>query len=326
VGAPVRRSDIARRRAACGAVALALVAIAAPAAAQVGPRIVSLYPVSRDLADATEVEGLLDTALRRLAQRTENVVLAAPLVVRGACGPARSAAPECLARLAGNGVVVRATLQRSGSAILVALQAVDGAGRSTGPVSTAIDTFIQTAEPLVNALSILLDDAIAGDRLGARKREPVGEAPPPRGAAEPKAPPPRAEEARPRAAPVEKPDLRAAEPPAKPAVAASLSPRPSQQHWMRTVGPWMTGAGTALLAGSLAVTLVNRSLSDDLEEKLAEGRLTAGDLSRYDRVELYNTVSKVLLASGGVLAFGGIAIWTAPLPHGPTVAGVAGRF
>lgn len=362
VGAPVRRSDIARRRTACGAVlVVALAAMAGPAAAQVGPRVVSLYPVSRDVRDAGEIAGLLEVALHRLTQRDDSVALATPLVPRAACGPARSATPACLARIAGDGLVVRAVLQPSGrSAMLVALHAVDGRGRSTGPVSAAVDTFIQTAEPLVNALRVLLERVDAGERLraGEPRREPVAKAPPPapaapRGAVEAAPPqqpqamaaPPAASVERPRdegapppagkpedveagagPAPVEKPDLRAAEPRAKPAVQASLSQRPPERHWMRRTGPWVAGAGAVLLAGSAAVSFMNHSLSSDLEDKLAEGRLTPADRSDYDRVELYNTVSKALFASGGALAFGGLALWTAPLPSGPAVAGVSGTF
>ncbi len=345
-------------------VAVALGALAAPAAAQVGPRVVSLYPVSRDVRDAGEVAGLLEVALHRLAQRDDRVALAMPLVPRAACGRARSATPACLARIAGDGLVVRAVLQPSGrSAMLVALYAVDGRGRSTGPVSTAVDTFIQTAEPIVNALRVLLERVESGERLraGEPRVGPVAKAPPPAPAA-PASPPagaevetpqppqamgappaasverPRVEGAPPPAekpeaaqagagpAPVEKPDLRAAEPRAKPAAQASLSRRPPERHWMRRTGPWVTGAGAVLLAGSAAVSFMNHSLSSDLEDKLAEGRLTPGDRSDYDRVELYNTVSKALFASGGALAFGGLALWTAPLPSGPAVAGVAGRF
>jgi hypothetical protein len=326
VAAAARTSDIARRRAARSAVALALLALAGPAAGQVGPRLVSLYPLSRTTADAGDVQALLDVALHRLAQRTGNVALGTPLVVRAACGPAASAAPDCLARLAGEGLVVRATVHPSGSALLVALHAVDGAGRSTGPVSTAVDSFIQSAEPLVNALQLLVDQVFAGDRRRARERgEPVAEAPP-----APRVPaavaPPAARAERPEHAPVEKPDLRAPEPPASAPAAAAVSRPPPARRWMRAAGPWVTGAGAVLVAGGLAVSTMNHSLSEELEDKLAAGRLTAADLDSYDRVGQYNTLSALLFASGGALTLGGVALWTAPLPRGPAVAGVAGRF
>jgi hypothetical protein len=325
-GAPT--CDIARRRAPRPLLALALLALAAPAAAQVGPRLVSLYPLSRAAPDAADVESLLDSALHRLAARGGNVALASPLLARAACGPATSAAPDCLGRLAGEGIVVRATVHRAGGALLVALHAVDGAGTSTGPVSTSLDAFVQSAEPLVNALALLVDQVLAAERRRARERGgPVAEAPPPSYSREDRAPPAAAAAAEaPPAPPAARPDLRAAEPPPRVPAAAAVTRAPQARGWKRAAGPWLTGAGAALLAGGLAVSVMNRSLSHDLEDRLAAGRLTPADLEDYDRVERYDTLSAALFASGGALTLGGVALWTAPLPRGPAVAGLAGRF
>lgn len=330
-GAPT--CDIARRRAPRPLLALVLLALAAPAAAaaQVGPRLVSLYPLSRAAPDAADVESLLDAALHRLAARGGNVALATPLLARAACGPATSAAPDCLGRLAGEGLVVRATVHRAGGALLVALHAVDGAGTSTGPVSTSLDAFVQSAEPLASALALLVDQVLAAERRRARERgEPVPEAPPPSYARQDRAPPAAVASAEappaPPAPPAARPDLRAAEPPPRAPAAAAVTRAPQARGWKRAAGPWLTGAGAALLAGGLAVSVMNRSLSHDLEDRLAAGRLTPADLEDYDRVERYDTLSAVLFASGGALTLGGVALWTAPLPRGPAVAGLAGRF
>lgn len=335
---PIRRAPRRAPGAALASLAALGLALAAPARAQggpqavasVAPRTISLYPVTGrgELdGDASDVQSLLDAALHRVVQRSEDVALGDPLLLRASCGPSPTATPECLAPLASGGMVVRATVHRSGNVLLVALYAVDRAGQSHGPVTAAIDAYVQSAEPLANAVLLLVDRVAVADRrrgLDPRKERPrpsLAQTPPVRAA-----PPPEA--SRPEPAPAPKPDLAAAEPApaAKPiATAESRAERPPGA-WMRPAGRWMTGAGVALLAGGVALSAVNRSAADDLDRRYGAGTLTPADLSAYRRVERANTLTAALFATGGAFTLAGIALWTAPPAQGRIVAGVAGRF
>jgi hypothetical protein len=283
------------QRAALAALVLVGICLASPAPAQVGPRPMVVYPLSAGgpgAGDVRDVESLLDAALHRAVQRSAEIVLAQPLVARAACGPAASATAQCLAGLTGGGLVLRVAVHRSQSTLVVMLEAVDARARIFGPVTVSVDAFAQSSEPLTHGVLILVAQAAASSR-------------------------PRA-------------DLRPAEPPVpQPAPVRLAKPAPPSAQpgaWMRTAGPWLTGAGIALLGGGVAVSVMNRSLSDELDRKYAAGTLGAGDLASYRRVEQYNTVTQILLASGGAFTLAGTAIWSAAPERGRVVAGVAGRF
>src|SRR5512140_3418640 len=153
--------------------ALLLVPTLAPdsARAQVGPRRLVVYPVAPGKAaaraDVADVASLLDPALRRVAQRSEEVALAEPLFARAACGPAATAALPCLAELAAGGLLLRVTVQRTPALLVVQLQAVDAKARAYGPVTVSVDAYVQSAEPLVRGLLVLVDQAAAsGHKIG----------------------------------------------------------------------------------------------------------------------------------------------------------------
>lgn len=282
------------QRAALAAAVLVGTCLASPARAQVGPRALVVYPLSAagpGAGDVRDVESLLDAALHRAVQRSTEIVLAQPLVARAACGPAASATAQCLAGLAGGGLVLRVGVHRSQSTLVVMLEAVDARARVVGPVTVSVDAFAQSSGPLTHGVLMLVEQAVASSR-------------------------PRA-------------DLRPAEPPVPlpaPVSLARQAPRGEPRAWMRTAGPWITGAGVALLGGGIAVSVMNRSLSDELDRKHAAGTLGPGDLSSYRRVDQYNQLTQLLLASGGAFTLAGAAIWTAAPERGRVVAGVAGRF
>lgn len=345
---------------------------ARPALAQLGARPIVVYPVASASASASEVAdvtSLLDAGLRRLVLRTDEIVLQEPLFIRATCGAATSAAVACLAGLAGNGLVIRVTVHRSQSIMVVALEAVDARARSFGPVTVSVDAYAQSSEPLVRAMLVLMEQVSAASRRQDVARggvpapaAPVAAAPrPPAGAAAPAAekaalaekpaaaapappvaekppapPPPAAPAAKPPPAPAaEKPSLAvapkappAAERRAPPIVAAQPAPGAdgASRAWMRTAGPILTGAGAAILAGGIAVAVMNRSLSSQLERKYASGTLTAADLDSYRKVERSNQLSRLLFEAGGALTLGGVAVWTAAPSRGAVTAGVAARF
>jgi hypothetical protein len=314
-------------RAARAALALVAASAAASAAAQVMARPVAIYPFMRsEGAGAEDAQALLESALQRAANRTDDVVLSEPVVVRPACGPAQSAPVECLARVAGDRLLLRAVLHRSERSAAIAVEAVDGRnGRVFGPVTVGIDTYIQNAEPLARALLMLFEDV-----RGAARRQ-AGGLPRPLLLPPPLVPaaPPKQEAAK---AEAPKADLRAAEPePASPKAAAqpaaaSVARSAPQRPWLRSAAPYCAGAGLALLAGAVVVSMKNESLSDELDRKAAEGTLTPADAASYDKVAQYNTLTAVLAVSGGALTLTGAVLFTVvPSPGGASVA-MAGRF
>jgi hypothetical protein len=371
---------MALRGAATTALTLAIFSFAAPASAQAARRAVAMYPVAgAEIAtsDAADAQALLDAALRRAAQRSGEIVVANPALLRPSCGPAPTARAGCIAQLAvPRGLVLRATVHRAERLLVVALEAIGGDGRSVGPVSAAFDSYVQNAEPLVHAVTLLADQAFAAERR--RDAERAGTARSPFGRGGPVAV--RAPESR--EGPEPRIDLRAPEPsraaagarpesPASPAApptktaasaaeSASRAPAttatpaaapgpgsaspvpaiaaitaaapgggtasPVPGAWMRTAGPWLTGAGAALLAGGVALAVVNQSRSDALERKFETGGLSPADRRSYDQIEQYNTMTAALFAAGGAFTVTGAAIWTGAPGRGGVTAGVGGRF
>jgi hypothetical protein len=153
-------------------------------------------------------------------------------------------------------------------------------------VTVSIDAFAQSSEPLVQGILILVEQATAASRP--------------------------------------KPDLHAAAP--APSVAKPAPPPRERRGWMRATGPWITGAGAALLAGGVAVSVMSRSLSDELDRKFQAGTLSAADLPSYRRVEQYDKLTRMLLASGAAVTLSGVAIWTTAPARSGAVAGLSGRF
>jgi hypothetical protein len=310
-------------RAARVALALAVVTAAAPAAAQAVARPVAIYPFARsEGAAAEDAQGLLESALRRAVNRTEDVVLSEPVVVRGACGPSSTAPTACLARLAGNGLMLRATLHRSERSAALAIEAVDGrTGASIGPVSVGFDPFIQNPEPITRAIMVLFDDVHGAARRHAAAAPRTAPVPPPAAVSEARPPPPKA-------------DLRAAEPepeapkaaPARAAPEASVARSEPRRSWMRRAAPWCAGAGLALLAGAATVSIMNESLSDELDRKYEDGTLTPADAADYDKVEQYNQLTVILAATGGALTLTSAVLFTVGPTHGGATVALAGRF
>ncbi len=282
-------------RAALAALVLAGSSLAAPAAAQVGPRLLTVYPIpaaGRAAGDARDAMALLDAALRRAVLRSDDIRLAEPLVARAACGPAPSATPQCLAGLSGGGLVLRVAVHRSAATLVIMLEAVDAKARIIGPVTVSVDAYVQSAEPLAHGVLILVEQANAASRARS--------------------------------------DLRAAPLPVPVPVVKAIPLAPARSSapggWMRGAGPWLTSAGVALLAGGVTMSVMNRSLSNELDRKYAAGTLTSADLSSYRRVDQYNTLARALFASGGALTLAGVAFWTAAPERGRVVAGVAAQF
>ena len=329
-------------RALVSGLALAALAAAAPAHAQMGTRTLVVYPVasaSGKAADAADVTALLDAALRRAVQRTDDFVLGEPLFTRAACGPAPAASLGCLAALAGGGVVLRVTVHRSSAIMVVQFEAVDSKARPFGPVTVSVDAFAQSSEPLLRAVLILVDQVSAAPRRsdpGAAvplppppviAAKPAAPAAPPTAAAEKHAPPPAAKPTpeKPAAALAVRPPPPAPQRPSV-ALAEASAPSPAQGSWMRSAGPILTGAGAAVLAGGIALSIVNRSLSNELDRKFASGTLTPADVASYERVQRNDKLTRILFGTGGALTLSGVAIWTAAPARGAVAAGMTGTF
>src|SRR5512136_2526885 len=113
-------------RAVRAALALVIAVAAGEAAAQSLARPVAIYPFARsEGAAAEDAAALLETALQRAANRLDFVVVSEPIFTRQACGPAQTAPVECLQKLAGRGIVLRAILHKSERIAAVAVDSVD---------------------------------------------------------------------------------------------------------------------------------------------------------------------------------------------------------
>lgn len=306
-------------RAARAALALVMATAAGHAAAQALARPVSIYPLGRSADGSVEdATALLETAVQRAAARIDFVVVSEPLVTRAACGAASMAAPDCLQKLAGKGIVLRSILHKSTRSAALAIEAVDGgSGRTFGPVTVAIDTFIQNPEPIARALVMLLEDVRSAARRPAAPK-PLVVAPPltpkvdtPIGGPADAAKPPRQ-------------DLRAVEP-AQTGPEAVVS-RSASRPFARAAAPWVAGAGIALLAGAAGVAYTNQELSNELDEKYRNGTLTPADAARYDEVKRNNTVALGLAAAGGALTLTSAYLFTVTASPGGASVALAGRF
>lgn len=309
-------------RGARAALALVIASVASPAAAQGVARVVSVYPFARsEGAAAEDAQGLLESALQRAVNRAEDVVLSEPLFVRAACGPAQTAPVDCLARLAGKGLLLRAVLHRSERSAAIAVEAIDGAsGRTVGPVTVGVDMYIQNAEPLARAVLMLFEDARS--RASRLMPRPLATAPTP-APAQAKPEPPRAEPAK---SPAAKADLRATQPEPGRAPDAVVSRPASRRSWARAAAPYVAGAGLALLAGAAVVSIKNEQLSSELDRKYRDGTLTVADQASYDKVKQYNMVSVGLAAAGGALTITSAVMFTVVPSQGGASVAMAGRF
>lgn len=270
---------------------VALLAAAAPAAA--GAVELSLYPVERvgEDDDAATVSSLLEAAVHQAARRG-GVRPADPLSPRPRCGAASKATPTCLAEVAGQGVVLRATVRRAQGFLVVTLDLVDRQARTFGPVRVGLETVIQHSEPLTRAI---LD-------LAAR-----AEAPPKLFAATPGA--------------------EAAAAIGVPSPAPPLAWRPS---WQAKTAPWLGAAGVALATAGGMFAASRQSLNEKLDRKRAAGTFTEGDERWVAEADRYGERSRVLLIAGGSCAAAGLALWAfspsvVPVKGGATV-GVGGKF
>lgn len=286
----MQQRDRVRVRAAVAALALVC---GAPAAAQSVP--VKLYP----LDGSADARALVESAFLRLPGRARAFVPAARLTLPRTCGV--RPAPACLAKLAGQGVVVSGSARESGGVLVFSLDAVDGAGKSFGPVRVGVDAFVTNAEPVAKGLLDLETLVLAG--------APAVAAGPARDGAKPAPTPARAA-----AAPLALKEDSGAPP----------------GLWMRPTGMALVATSTALFAASAVTAYYGKQEADALDEKYRNATLTRADLEAYDRVHRFSSATNVLLVAGGITAVMGSAMWafspTLFPEHGGASVGVSGRF
>jgi hypothetical protein len=277
------------------AAALAACALAGPAPARAQTTAV-VYPLQAQgvtRQDVSDVHALLEAALFRGA-RGGGYAPASPMWSQNACGPASTATKECLANVAGAGVVITGVVGRSGAKLVVSLRALDSHGRSFGPVQAMLDPFVQNPAVLTQALAGLQE--IQENALAAEARKAAG------------------------------PGAQASTLPRATRLRVATGPRGA---WRRSAGKWTTAIGAALLGGGAAVWAVNQKLANDLEKKYQAGNLTTSDAASYRRVDTFNKVSASMLIVGGVATTTGLLLWgTAPEIKGARgmTLGVSGRF
>jgi hypothetical protein len=262
-----------------------LALVAAPVFAAQKPAF--LYPLQGDGLDAAqlgEAQGLVQSALVRARDGAFSSGVEKPLAA--SCGPAKRAAISCLAKLAGQGVVLRGWLSRSGSQFDLYLSAIDGQQRQVGPVSARIDLTIENPEPVMAML----------ERLGEGLTAPLQR--PPQAATPPPATP------APLTTKLEMQPKSSAVPP------AATAPAP-QVSGLERAGKWTAAGGLALLAGGTVVGILDRSLNSQLNDKFQQHTLTAADASSYDKVHTYNVVANTLFIAGGAAVLTGLGLWIA---------------
>jgi hypothetical protein len=258
--------------------AAALLAWAGSAGAQSIP--VRLYPVDggKLTADQTaDCQALLEAGLMRGASRFDALVPAEPLGVRAACGR-RNPGPACLAKLAGDGILIAASARDRGVDIVFTLIAVDQSGREYGPVRATTDATVTNAVPIGDAI-LELDRRVSGraktpDALRvANAATLLNDLPPPRKV-----------------------------------VVSYKDSKP--EPWQRPAGKMLTAGGLAVLGAGAAFGVMGHKLSADLDAKYDSGTLTGEDAGSYARVDRYGAAANVLMITGGVATAAGITLWT----------------
>lgn len=276
----MQERDRVRVRAAVAALALVL---CGPAAAQGVP--VQLYP----LDGSADANALVESAFQRIPGRARALVPSKRLGTGRTCGV--RPVTGCLQRLAGKGVVVTGNAREGGGVLVFALHAVDGNGRSYGPVRVGVDAFVSNAEPVAKALLELDALVVAADPGGAAVTPTSATAP---------------------------------------ALALKPESGPPPGVWMRPGGMGLVGTGAALLAASAVTAYLGKQEADALDEKYRNSNLGWADRAGYRRVDRLGTATNVLLVAGGAVAVTGAMMWAfAPVlfpEHGGASVGVSGRF
>jgi hypothetical protein len=285
---------ITRRALFRAALAAAAALFAGAAQAQAVP--VRLYPVDGGKLSAertADAQALVEAALKRAAARFDALAPADPLVTRPVCGR-RNPGPACVAKLAENGVVVFVGARDRGTEIVFTLSAVDASGRVYGPIRAQTDAFVQNAVPIGDAIAEL------DRRVSGRGTTPT--------------------------------ELRAANtaallndlpPPRRVTISYKDSAKPP---WQRGTGKALTAGGLLLLGAGTLVGVLDQRLSDDLDRKFREGRLTGADAGSYRTVDRYNLAANALFVVGGVTAATGITLWSIAPAVAPTRGGATIRL
>lgn len=277
----MQERDRVRLRAAVAALALVL---GAPAAAQGLP--VQLYP----LDGSDDARALVESAFQRIPGRARVFAPAKQLTLGRSCGV--RPVTGCLQRLAGKGVVVTGNAREAGGVLVFALHAVDGNGKTFGPVRVGVDAFVSNAEPVAKALLDLEGLILAAGAAGTGVTPTSAAAP----------------------------------------VPLALKPEsgPPPGLWMRPGGMGLVGTGAALLAASAVTAYLGKQEADALDEKYRSSNLAWSDREGYRRVDRLGSATNVLLVAGGAAAAAGALMWAfAPVvfpEHGGASVGVSGRF
>ncbi|MCA1829712.1 MAG: hypothetical protein LC689_22540 [Myxococcales bacterium] len=253
----------------------ALALIAAPAWARAGGA--NLYPLAGngiEAAQLRDLEGQIKSALLRL--RSPTLTLDSLDTLEPGCGVATQAKPACLARLARGGVVLIGTVTQSGRLVQVALSAIDGQARATGPVKALVDPAVENLKPLVDALQGL--DALVVS--GAQPQAPAATVAPGGAPARPRAP-----------------------------RAAVEAERPRGEVWLGRAAIGSGAGAIASLGGALAFGYLARKTNDDLTTRYSQHTLAASDVSSYQNVNKYNKVANALFVVSGVLAAAALTCW-----------------
>jgi hypothetical protein len=318
--------DIERRSGALARAALAALLLVPALASGQAPADVRfrVHPPGLDELNevlADDARMLLDDAISAALARA-NRLAPGPVPIESRC--AAPPAPACVAKLAGDGLVLVAVAREQNGILVFTLSAVDAAARVHGPVRVGIDPMARDAAPLARGLRDLDRRAAAGLAAAVRPTAATAAtatAAPTAPPAPPAAPPPSAA-----------PSLAAAPPkaPPTPRPPAYQPDAPVPGAWKEPTGKALTAAGAALVATGTVLAVLGRSLGQELEDKYRQGALTPADADAYARLDLYNVAGTAMVIGGGVSFLTGITLWAMAPEVAPTQGGfrlaLSGRF
>ncbi|RKH53001.1 hypothetical protein D7Y23_04960 [Corallococcus sp. AB050B] len=267
--------------------------------------VVGLYPIQGKLeaGPRADAEGLIVSGVRASERRFGSFILRGPVPLGASCDPQPTT--ECLAAASKGGATLYAEGAMAADGVVTVTMTVIRGTQRTRPISFRFIPGFLDLRPAHFAIDQLEKayaelNAPAADTTaptpGPAPVEPRADAPV---AARQQAPAPEP------AAVEEEPAPLTAESP----YVDDEAPAPRSSGWMRKAGIYTAIGGAVLVGAGGAFGLRSRSLNNDLSTRYTEGRLVAGDRSRFDQAKSSSLLANTLMIGGGVAALTGLTLW-----------------
>ncbi|MGE6757792.1 hypothetical protein ACQKGO_07285 [Corallococcus interemptor] len=261
--------------------------------------VVGLYPIQGKLeaGPRADAEGLIVSGVRASERRFGSFILRGPVPLKASCDPTPTT--ECLAAANKGGATLYAEGTMADGVVTVTMTVIRGTQR-TRPISFRFIPGFLDLRPAHFAIDQL-------EKAYAELSAPAADSTAPR----PDAPVATRQQA-PVVAPAPEPAAVEEEP--APLTAESPyvddeAPAPQSSGWMRKAGIYTAIGGAVLVGAGGAFGLRSRSLTNDLSTRYTEGRLVAGDRSKFDQAKSSSLLANTLMIGGGVAALTGLTLW-----------------